>query len=625
MQYVRQVVILFALATPVLACDASADEILNASAFGLADLAPGDDATPIFRRALEACRERGASGLRVPAGTWHLFPDYACEKYLAVANNNPGMKRIVFLLDELDGFTLQGEQAQLVCHGQLLPISADDASNLTIKGISIDWARPFNFQGRVVAVHPEENAFDLRVHDDVVYEIRGDRIVFRGQPSPTPNSWKEWAPPTTELMTWEHNLQWNMWFDGDSLRPIPGEHQWALNPDPQVHEIEPGVVRVFDAVRVMPQVGWVVAVKGMVDPNRTSPAIRVARSDNVLLEDVTINHAGGMGVIMQRTTDITARRLQVTLPAKKGRIVTTTADATHFNGCRGEIVLEDCTFENMLDDATNVHGCFVRVEEVAEPNTLVCRRVHSQQRGLIVMTTGDRVRFATSADLQPYGDASVVSTRELNSDLFEVTLDTIPVGGVRAASGLYNLSWQPNLTVRRCTVRNHRARTMLIATAGDVVIEDNQFEHSSMAGIQFEGDNGFWWESGPTQNVLIRRNLFKNNAGAALRVAPQIDAKRYPQALYHGGIRFEDNQIETFHRRVVEGVAVDGLDFRRNTIRMTDYMPLHDRDSPSFDFASGRNIILEDNNFAGEDPLRTHAGTPSAVPVMRGNSGLAKP
>ena len=600
----------------------AAGQVLDANDFGLADLEPDEDATPVFRKAIEACRNQGAGGLNIPRGVWHLYPDYAFEKYVAVANNNPGAKRIVFQLDGLKDFTLRGNDTHFVCHGQMIPFSADDAESVSLRGFSVDWFRPFHFQGEVVAVHPDSNAFDLQVHEEVIYEIRGARLIFRERPSRSLHAWKEWAPPPTEQMSWEHNLQWNMWFDGKTRHPIPGEHQWALEPDARVEELDPGRIRIFDAVQHMPQVGWVVTVKGMGEPNRTSPAIRIARSKNILLEDVAIHHAGGMGVIMQRTEDITLRNLRVELPEGKNRMVTTTADATHFNGCRGSILMEDCLFENMLDDATNVHGSFVRVDKI-DGNTLVCRRIHSQQQGLVVMAAGDQVRFQTSADMQAYADAEVISKRELNGDLFEVTLDRLPEGGVREGSALYNITWQPNLTFRNCNVRNHRARTMLIATSGEVLIEDSRFLHSSMAGIQLEGDNGFWWESGPTRDVTIRGNLFLNNAGSALRVMPQINHQRFPEALYHGGIVFEDNIIETFHRRVVEGVAVDGLIFRGNTIRMSDFMECSDYQSPSFAIQTGRNIRLVDNRFEGQSPLKIAFGTTSAKPILENNTGIA--
>ena len=599
--------------------------IIDAAEFGLNALPPGADATPVFRSALEACRKRNASGLKIPAGNWHLYPDQAYEQTLPVANNDPGIKRVVFALDGLKGFTLEGSGARFICHGEMIPISSENSHDLKLHGFTIDWDRPFNFQGRVIAAHPQFNAFDLAVHDEVIYEIRGQRLVFMGKPSRTPDSWKEWAPPTTEFLTWQQNLQWNMWFDEKTRSPIPGEHLWGLKPDPRVEEIRPRVLRIFDALNQLPATGMILTVNGMMEPNRTSPAIRISRCANLLLEDVTIHHAGGMGVIVQRTDGATLRRLQVILEPGKNRYVTTTADATHFNGCRGCIVLEDCTFENMLDDAANIHGCFVRIEKQLGPATLLCRRIHSEQRGLIVAERGDRIRFVTSRDLQPYGDAKVVATRELNWDLFEVTLDRVPEGGVKPASGIYNLTWQPKLVVSGCAVRNNRARTMLIATAGDVLIEKNLFTRSSMAGIQFEGDNGFWWEAGPTRKVVIRDNLFADIYGAVLRIVPTIDAGLFPNALYHGGIVFESNTIKSFHRTLVEGTAVDGLVIRSNTISQTDTFSNTDVTTPSFSFKSGRNIVIENNTFTGHPALLAKAAMLTAKPVMRNNLGIVTP
>jgi len=613
------------LGSLLLALPAWGEEWVDAADFGLNDLKPGMDATPVFRAAMEACIERKAKGLKIPPGEWHLFPGYAFEQNLAVANNDPGIKRVVFPIDGFDEFTLSAEGVKFVCHGEMIPISAENSKNITLKGFSIDWQRPFSLQGEVVAVHPETNAFDLKLHPEVCYEMRGSRFIFLEKPSPTANTWKEWAPPVTATLAWEHNLQWNMWFQKGTRQPVPDEHMFAMEPDPKVEELAPHLIRIFESTKVMPKVGMVVIVSGMLDPNRTSPAIRISGCKDILLEDVTVHHAGGMGLIGQRSENFTLRRYKVVLPEGKDRYVTTTADATHFNGCRGDILIEDSVFENMLDDATNVHGCFVRVEKVIG-NMLICQRVHSQQRGLIIAEPGDEVRFVTSADLQGYGDAKVVSVRDLNSDRFEMTVDQLPEGGIKPLSGLYNLSWQANLTFRNSIVRNHRARTMLIATSGKVVVEGNKFQNSSMAGIQMEGDNGFWWESGPTRNALIRNNTFTNNAGAVLRISAEVDANKFPNAYYHGGIIFENNIIETYHGKIVEGQAIDGLIFRNNTIRLTDFAPPYLPELASFAFNSGRNIVLEGNSFVGSEKvphLDVHAGTAEALPTMKDNQGIS--
>jgi hypothetical protein len=144
-----------------------------------------------------------------------------------------------------------------------------------------------------------------------------------------------------------------------------------------------------------------------------------------------------------------------------------------------------------------------------------------------------------------------------------------------------------------------------------------------MTGIQFEGDNSFWWESGPVRDVTIRNNRFIDVYGAAVSVLAQVDPVRFPDALYHGGIVFDGNTIETFHRRMVRGPAFDGLVFRNNTIRLTDTLEDLDPDAPSFALHSGRNIVIEGNVFEGEPPLTVRAGTASASPTLKDNEGIS--
>lgn len=59
------------------------------------------------------------------------------------------------------------------------------------------------------------------------------------------------------------------------------------------------------------------------------------------------------------------------------------------------------------------------------------------------------------------------------------------------------------------TIRDNRARSVLVTTKGKVLIEGNYFS-SQMHGILIEGDNHKWYESGAVQDVTIRNNMFEN-------------------------------------------------------------------------------------------------------------------
>jgi hypothetical protein len=89
----------------------------------------------------------------------------------------------------------------------------------------------------------------------------------------------------------------------------------------------------------------------------------VVNISNLLLEDVTLYSVPGMGFYCDSCYNtLTLRRFVVT---RRPRLwMSTTADATHCNNCRGKVTYTDSYFEGMGDDAVNVHTRNQRVMEV---------------------------------------------------------------------------------------------------------------------------------------------------------------------------------------------------------------------------------------------------------------------
>ena len=77
---------------------------------------------------------------------------------------------------------------------------------------------------------------------------------------------------------------------------------------------------------------------------RYNPAFTLSDCSGVTLRDVNIYHCGGMGVIAQRSRDIELNRVSVVPAPGKGRMISITADATHYVNCAGYIRMLDCVF-----------------------------------------------------------------------------------------------------------------------------------------------------------------------------------------------------------------------------------------------------------------------------------------
>ncbi len=547
------------------------------------------DHTPALLRALEAAREQKASKLNLVPGTLRCLNDRALEHYMAISNNDNGLNRVVFLLEDMHDFEIDGRGANLLFVGPMVPFALEHCSNITLRNFTIDWEKPFHTEARVVAANPEARTFDIRIEAPFQYAIHHDRLYFD-------------SPRGT------YDVRVNLFFypDGGSTVHNVNTYKMAtwerwVNDFYTAEELEPGLVRIHSSeVHRIPEPGWVWVIKGK-EGERRSVAIRLFRAANVLIEDVELYHSGGMGIIGEKSEDITMRRLQVKPAPSSGRAVSTTADATHFVNCKGQIIFEDCTFSHMLDDATNVHGIYVKAIDILSENRVGVQQVHYQQHGFDFADVGDEIEFIDNQTLMPVGRATVTEVRWLNSEYQELAFDQ-PVGDwIESDFGLENVSWSAGLTFRNCIVKKNRARGILFSTRGKVLVEGSTFSNM-MAGISVSGDTNYWFESGPCLDVTLRDNTFINcttggKGNAVIMFAPIIKSPELAEGYYHRDVTIERNTFTAFDAAILYALSVDGLTFRENRIfHDPNLLPLFP-DKATFEIMGSKDVRIESNSF----------------------------
>ena len=514
------------------------------------------DATPTVRAVLEDLRACGPGGtLLFPAGTYHFWPQRAEERYLFVSNNDESLARIAFPLFERDGLIIEGRGARFVFHGFMTPFALRDCAQVTLTGFTVDWERPFHSECDIGGVG--EGFVDLRVaRDRYPYRIGDGRLMFL-------NEFGE-----------ELNIGAPLEFDPVRREPAYKVYDnYGVTNRHVSEELAPGLIRFRAPFSTVPTPGNVLV---MPPDHRLCPTITIGDSRDIVVEDVTLHHCGGMGIVAQRTRDIRVRHVNVTPSA--GRVVSLTADATHFVNCAGSIEITDCLFENQMDDPTNVHGIYARVSERLSDTELEVELVHPQQRGIDITQAGDTVEIIGRESLATYGKAAVTTVEQLNKQFTQLRFSGVIPAEVRAGDAVQSLGWQPDLTIRGCTFRGNRARGPLISTAGKVVVEDNTF-HTPGAAILIAGDANYWFESGSVHDVVVRRNTFDNcNYGvwgeATIEVTPEIKpASRAGAVGYHHNIRIEDNLFVTFHERLLKAHCTDGLSVIGNRVQASSAYP----------------------------------------------------
>lgn len=538
-----------------------------------------EDATPIVVAALKKCKDEGISKLVFPKGTYHFYPTFAPERYCEITNNDNGLKRTSFPLIDFHDFVIEGNGSDFIYHGKMIPFIIEESSNVTITNLSVDWEVPFVIEGLVVANDAQNHTFDIEVKTPYIVQFGHLYLSLERQDTPYERKYgKRFA--TME----KYNLEagQNIFWDPKTMAPIYNTKEYNM-PEKEIYaeELEKGLIRISTKIKKLPPLGSVMVSKGEYLQNRTSPAFRVFKSKNVSFKDVNVYHAGAMGLIAERSEDITLDGFNVVLREGSGRMITTTADATHFCNVKGTVIIKNCTFENMLDDATNIHGTYVRVNKIIDDYTLAVETYHPHQNGYLFGEEGDMVQVIDQKNLQPTTEAlQLTKVERVNEKISYITFDKPIHGKVNIYDGVENISWHASAIIENNIVRNNRARSLLISTPRKVVVRNNHLS-SQMASFRLTGDLGLWNESGPNDDLLIENNVIENavyggnGPQSVFLIDPQYVDKDDFEGYYSRNITIRNNIIRTFDSSIMLAMSVDGLVFENNEIIQTDtYDPI---------------------------------------------------
>lgn len=539
----------------------------------------GQDMTPALNRALATVKDMSEGGRNVTLsfdpGQYHFYGDQAARQEYYVSNHDQDQpKPTVFALEGWDGLTVEGNGAEFLFHGRLIPFALNGTTDCTLRHFSIDFVQPQIAQAEVV----ESSAADgttLRMAPWVNYRVTEDGgLETYGE---------DWANRLVSAIAFERDTRHIVYNTGDLGLNTAGVEDLG---DRRVR-----LPRWHDG-RLAP--GTVLALRSW---QRPAPGIFLNECRDTRIEDVKVHYADGMGLLAQRCTDITLESFGVCLRGSDDpRYFTTQADATHFSQCRGHIRSNGGLYEHMMDDAINIHGVYLRVKERRDDYTVLASYEHGQAWGFAWGDPGDEVQFIRSrtmetagavnriAAIEPAGQADVTGAKAFVIRM-EQPLDSAIAGG--EAFGIENLTWTPTVEFRHNVVRNNRARGALFSSPRRTVVEDNLFDHTSGTAILLCGDCNGWYESGACRDLLIRRNTFINAltsmyqfTNAVISIYPEIPDLEQQKAYFHGGkrgaIRIEDNTFEAFDAPLLYAKSVDGLVFKDNVLRTnSDYRPFH--------------------------------------------------
>lgn len=572
------------------------------------------DATPAMLNLLNHAKQNNVEVIEIEPGEYHFYPEKAHEQYCYVPNHDNSLKRVAIPLIQHKNLNIKGQGARFIMHGLIMPFLIEDAQNIRIEGVSVDWELPLHSEVEVIANNKSELSFDVSISKNQPYLIRNNELVFVKE-------------------GFEHNLETAILFDKDKHRvlyntkaytPLPYKAKVPVRNEDAIQypyqpflaypsmmktglqrkifakEIKPGIVRITGSAKQVPPVGSVLVCKGSGGISRLVPAMYLNRSSDVTIEGVNIYHAGGMGIIAEGCNNVDMEKVFIGVEEGSNRMVSTTADATHFLNCRGKISFNNCSFANQLDDATNVHGAYMIVEDVLDEKTIGVRVGHFQQQGFYLGQQGDAVAFVNQeASVHPFAQNAITQIQKINAGYYKVTFDKNVDRQLKKGMVIENLDAYPEVTITNSRFFNNRARGILLSTSKKVVVENNFFSNM-MSAIFMPVELSYWYESGHSQDVVIRNNTFEDSSYggrsfAVINIHTSLDHHDY----VFGKIAIEGNTFKQFDAAILKANGVRELSFIGNTIASSQtYEPLYP-DNPAVELEHIQELTIQQNNFGG--------------------------
>ena len=422
---------------------------IEMDAYGLTK--DGKDCTPALRKCLETLRQNPISEptiLNFSEGTYHFYPDMGYDEYCFISNNDEGLKRVIFLLKDLRDIEIDGHGSTFIFHGFTNPFLISGASNICFRNFTIDCARPFHSEGIITGLC--DDGVIVEIPEEFPYKIANGILMFTGDTSHDEN-----LPPTTvtheEIYTYGHILE----FDTRRRETAYMANDYFFKNNPLVAEDIGGRrVRIY-----LPGLTGTIGNTLVFGPDhRKFPAFTATDSNDISFSNVTIHHAGGMGIIGQRVRNVTVDSCKV-MPSGN-RILSTTADATHFSNCTGKITLSNNIFTNQMDDATNIHGIYVRIREISAPDKALVELCHPQQYGFDFIKEGMDMELVKGQSLITVGTAKVAGMTRLNKSLTEVTFTSPLPAEIKAGDAMCEIREYPYIQIGRASCRERVSKSV---------------------------------------------------------------------------------------------------------------------------------------------------------------------
>jgi len=474
---------------------------------------------------------------------------------ISLPDNLADQSKHAWLIKNATNLTINGQGSTLlVTNPEIGAISTENSKNITVKNFVIDYDPLPYSQGIIEKVNLSEYWFELKIDKEFpepnlkCFEQAMDKwgLTIRDMPG----NRKCYGPTPVAAKHWEK----------------VGPRTWRFNPFKDAKGY--GYTNMMVSANLKPGDPYVHMARNY------SAALAAINCDHIFWEGITILSSPGLSFFPHITSYHTIRDCHVKV--KEGRIFSTNADGIHMRSSRGNVIIENCSFEGMCDDGINLHSSALSVMEQPAPNQILVKK-HT-----FSIRIGDELVLVRS-DSANVCDKSIVKKVQDKGENWLITVDQLlpkldTGSGFQSSDNFYNLSEMASpFIIRNCKFNDYRGRGILVSSQNGV-IENNTFNLNEGWGVVFSYESVRWAEGPLAKNIIIRNNEFRAHGPASMpaifahivsRNNAKVSCKPYSD------IRIENNRFYGYKTPIIQLEAVKNLNIISNQVFCSENVDLH--------------------------------------------------
>ena len=455
--------------------------------------------------------------------------------------------KIHLVLEDLSDIEIDASGAEMVCTETTRALYINNCTNVTLRGLTIDYDPLPYTQGRIVSLSQDNTVHDIELFegypaakyvDDFKYEI------FK---------------PDTRTLRFGSYHRFSVEATGERTIRVTREGDYRGE-----------------------QVGDIIAIGTRIAAGGQIPhAVIVYDSTKVVLEDIHLYASNCFGFREGGCTETVYRRCVIDRrapedelkPREDPRIRSLNADAFHSKHAVVGPQIIGCTAKFQADDCVNICGDYHLVM-ASEGSTLrvLAKRTLDIQPGdplEVVAYDGQRLPDAKALTVKQIGtitddEQAFLSQQSMHrsfkngsiTDIYEVEIDRaidLPRGSVIGAANRMGNGFK----VADCDFGFNRSRGILIKAS-----------HGEVTGNALEGCEGqaikvapewYWLESGSSNDITVSNNTISNCSSDGIAVYASAGKGGNAPAGAHNDIRITNNVISNVEGRDIYVTSTRGL------------------------------------------------------------------